>query len=99
MLDFIYALLDDYFYSKLFLLFLLICRIVTYFQQGPLTFHYDKKNRLFEEFLAKSAVTKLVYKPYFVAFTPAIMVLNYLLVEIFYQKCYPETFERETFTL
>ena len=47
--------------------FLLFCKYCTYRWKGPLELHYDKKNKLFQEFIKTTNIAKMEYEPYILA--------------------------------
>ena len=47
--------------------FLLLCKLCTYRWRSPLELHYDKKNKLFQEFVKKTNITTMEYEPYILA--------------------------------
>ena len=54
------------------------------YQSRPTEFFYNKKDPLFNEFLAKSNITKMVYKPHPAALTPLLQGITLLAHERVY---------------
>ena len=52
-------------------------------------FFYNKKDSLFNEFLAKSNITKMIYKPYLTGVLPLMHAVTFLLHERVYQIVWP----------
>ena len=44
--------------------FLLLCKLYTYKWRGKLELHYDKKNKLFQEFVKTTNISTMEYEPY-----------------------------------
>ena len=59
------ALSSDYFYLKVVGVVISACFLIRAWESGPLTFYYDRENKLMTEFLEKSNIKKMVFKPYF----------------------------------
>ena len=90
---------SDYFYLKVALVFIIICKLLSIRQTSQLKFHYNRSNRLMSEFIGRSKITQLVYRPYWLSITPFLQALTFLFCEEMYKYWKPEEFDRETIEL
>ena len=63
---------EDYFYLKVFLIIYSVLRLITIYQQSGLKLEYSKDNKLFAEFVEKSNITNLIYRPYWTCIAPLV---------------------------
>ena len=61
---------SDYFYLKVMIVIFLVIKLVSKRQVSGLKFHFNRRDKLMVEFLAKSKIGQLVYHPYWLAITP-----------------------------
>ena len=88
MIDFVYS----HPFLTAWLVWLLLLIVVRKYQSRPMEFFYNKKDPLFNEFLAKSNITKMVYKPFLTGPIPILQAVTYLIHERVYQKVWPNVF-------
>ena len=90
---------SDYFYLKVALVFIILCKLLSIRQTTQLKFHYNRSNRLMTEFIGRSKITQLVYRPYWLSISPLLQALTYLFSEEMNKYFKPEEFDRETIQL
>ena len=78
---------------------LVLLKIIAVSKASRLQLHYNKDNKLFTEFVAKSNISKLRFEPHILSPTPIPQALLYLAKEVFCQTFMPEPFIREEIVL
>ena len=78
---------------------MILCKLVSYIRTTPLQLYYWKENGLFKEFVEKTEISRLIFKPHMFAPTPALQSIFYLICEIAMHKFQPVKFERELLKL
>ena len=87
----------DYFYLKVMLVVFILFKLVSIRQSSVLTLHYSRaSDGLMKDFVEKSKISKLAYRPYWFCLNPFLQTMTFLGLETFYKYWYQETFDRET---
>ena len=89
----------DYFYLKVLLVGIILCKLLSNKQTTSLKFHYNRSSRLMTEFIGRSKITQLVYRPYWLAITPFLQAVTYIISEEMNKYFKPEEFDCETIEL
>ena len=76
-----------------------MCRLLTIKQTTQLKFHYNRSNRLMTEFIGRTKISQLVYRPYWLSISPFFQALTYVFSEEMNKAFKPEDFDRETIEL
>lgn len=76
-----------------------MCKLLSIKQTTSLKFQYNRSNRLMTEFIGRSKITQLVYRPYWLSITPFLQALAFVFSEEMNKYWKPEEFDRETFKL
>jgi len=86
---------QNYFYWKVLFVLVVLIKATSMWQRSPLTLYYNKKNRLMSEFIEKTKVSQLEYRPYWLCVTPFLQTLVFILTEEATKFLRPEIFDRE----
>ena len=81
--------------GKKFLLFALICFIITTFQSERLQCIYNKKNKVMKRFFEESKISSLRFTPYLFGFHDLLQTLIYTIFDVVHLNTRPPKMERE----
>ena len=91
---------SEYSLYKVVLAFALICMTVAWFHSSGMQFHYNKKNKLMTEFLEKSNISNMYYRPYFLCLGHIGASFIHVITEVPYFKvAKPFPLENELFPM
>ena len=86
---------SDYFYLKVMIVIFLVIKLVSKRQVSGLKFHFNRRDKLMVEFLAKSKIGQLVYHPYWLAITPLLQSVLVYIAEGYFKYWHKFDFDRE----
>ena len=90
---------QDYFYLKVAIVFIILCKLLSNRQTTQLKFHYNRADRLMTEFIGRTKITQLVYRPYWLSISPFLQAATYIFSEEMNRYWKPEDFDREEIEL
>lgn len=61
---------QDYFLLKACLCVVIVCQLIAYMQVETLQIHHSKSNKLMTDFVAKTQVSQMKYRPWLFALNP-----------------------------
>ena len=82
-----------------FICILVMLKLIARGRSSCLTFHYDKDNKLYKEFIEKTDIANLKYEPHLFGPTPGPQGFIYITMETLFKFCWPDKFDREILTL
>lgn len=90
---------SDYLYLKVCLVLIILCKLTAIRQTTRLDLQFNRSNRLMKQFVERTNITHLVYRPYWVSITPLLQAITYTVCEAWLKCWQPERFDREEVTL
>jgi len=94
-LEFIFDFAETYFWCKVIACVLVICQLIAIYQQSKITLHYNKLNKLNSEFIEKSNIKNMIYRPWIFAINPFGQCVVYMIIETLQKWFGKWNFDRE----
>ena len=91
--------ITENFLFKLACSVLIICFTIRWMQSSPLTFHCNNKHKVLLEFLDKSNIRNMIYRPHFLCLYHIGQSLIYIICQNIYLFRDPTPFENELFLM
>ena len=77
---------SNYFYLKVLLTILILCKSIQVYQCRPTKFYYNANNRIMKEFMENSKVKKMIFRPHFLLLWHAAQTFWYMILEAIDQQ-------------
>ena len=74
---------NSFFYLKLAITILLVCKSIQVYQTRPMKFYYSQTNKLMKQFMEESKIKGMTFKPHLLLLWHACQTFCYLIVELF----------------
>lgn len=87
----------DYFYWKVVASAILICFLIAKYQARPMKMYYNSKDKLMKEFIEKTNIKNMIFRPFFLCLTPFSQTAMVLLVENIQKSIWKNNTEIELF--
>jgi len=86
---------SDYFYLKVLIVVIIIFKLISNKQTSPLTLHYNKHDKLMVDFVQRSKIAQLVYRPFWLCVSPALQSFVIMFSEMYFKFWHKFEFDRE----